>query len=170
MPIFVHITSEENAGKVRRSGLRFDKPKGPRQWGVFAMPVTPSFQITHQWVREVKQWRRGAMVGVYFRLPDSEVVWVGRYNEVHQQMTAAQAVALVMAETTMTGVQVIIPRRILRKEILRVRRVPQVVGWRHYPEAHGKRPWACECCQKGAYGSRKIREKYADPMESSSRG
>ena len=48
------------------------------------------------------------------------------------------------------------------KEIVRIRSLPQLVGWRHYPGAHGKRPWACECCQKGQYGSRKIREKYAD--------
>jgi hypothetical protein len=57
------------------------------------MPVTPSFQITHQWMREVKQWRRGTIVGPY--------------NEEHKQMTAAQAAAHVISETTMTGVQVL---------------------------------------------------------------
>jgi hypothetical protein len=87
---------------------------------------------------------------------------VGRYNEQHHQMTAARAAAHVMSQTTMTGVQVLIPRRIIPKEIFRIRNLPQLVGWRHYPDAHGKRPWACECCQKGAYGSRRIREKYAD--------
>jgi hypothetical protein len=163
MPTFVHITSEDIAKKAKRGGVRPAKPNGRPLRGVFAMPVTPSFQITHQWVREMKQWRRGTVVGIYFRIPDSELVWVGRYNEEHKQMTAAQAAAHVMSQTTMTGVQVLIPRRIIPKEILRIRSLPQLVGWRHYPDAHGKRPWACECCQKGQYGSRKIRENYADP-------
>lgn len=162
MPTFVHITSEDIAKKARRGGIRPGKASGGPLSGVFAMPVTPSFQITHQWVREIKQRRRSMMVGVYFRIPDSELVWVGRYNEEPKQMTAAQAAAHVMSQTTMTGVQVLVPRHIMPKEILRIRSLPQLVGWRHYPEAHGKRPWACECCQKGAYGSRKIREKYAE--------
>jgi hypothetical protein len=160
MPTFVHITSEDTAKKARRAGIRPAKANGRPLRGVFAMPVTLSFQITHQWVREMKQWRRGMMVGIYFRIPDSELVWVGRYNEQHQQMTAAQASAHVMSQTTMTGIQVLIPRGIIPKEIVRIRSLPQLVGWRHYPDAHGKRPWSCECCQKGAYGSRKIREKY----------
>ena len=161
MPTFVHITSEEIAKSAKRGGVRPAKPNGRPLRGVFAMPVTPSFQITHQWVREMKQWRRGTMVGVYFRIPDSELVWVGRYKVAHKQMTAAEAAAYVMALTTMTGVVVLIQRRIIPQEILRIRSLPQLVGWRHYPDAHGKRPWACECCQKGAYGSRKIRERYA---------
>ena len=55
-------------------------------------------------------------------------------------MTAAQAAAHVMSQTAMMGVQVIIPRRIIAKEIVRVRHLPQLVGWRHYPDANGKRP------------------------------
>jgi hypothetical protein len=129
------------------------------------MPVTRSFQITHQWVREVKRWRRGMMVGVYFRIPDSELVWMGRYNEAHRQMTAAEAAAHVTSQTAMNGLEMIIPRRIGAKEILRIRSLPQVVGWPHYPDAHGKRPWACECCQKGAFGSRKIRQKFAEAAD-----
>ena len=91
MPTFVHITSEEIAKSAKRGGVRPAKPNGRPLRGVFAMPVTPSFQITHQWVREMKQWRRGTMVGVYFRIPDSELVWVGRYKVAHKQMTAAEA-------------------------------------------------------------------------------
>ena len=160
MPTFVHITSEDIARKARSGGIRLPKSSRRPLRGVFAMPVTPSFQITHQWMRELKQWRRGMMVGVYFRIPDSELVWVGRYNEQHHQMTAAEAAAHIMSEKTMTGAEVLIPRRIIPKEIVRVRRLPQLIGWRHFPDAHGKRPWSCPCCQRDAYGSRKIREKY----------
>ena len=119
MPTFVHITSEDIAKNANRGGIRPGKRNGRLLRGVFAMPVTPSFQVTHQWVRELKQWRRGTMVGIYFRISDSELVWIGRYNEEHKQMTAAEAAAHVMAQTTMTGVQVIIPRRIIPKEIVR---------------------------------------------------
>lgn len=161
MPLFVHITSEDIAKKVKRGGLRAEASNYIKERGVFAMPVTPNFQITHQWVREVKQWRRGQMVGIYFRIPDSELVWVGQYNAQHQSMTAAQALAQVMAQTKMTGLQVIIPRRVGPGEIVRIRPLPQIVGWRHYPEAHGRHPFACACCQCGMYNSRKIREKYS---------
>jgi hypothetical protein len=160
---FVHITSEGVAKKTKRGGIRPGESTGRPIHGVFAMPVTPNFQVSHQWVREMKQWQGGPMVGVYFRIPDSEMVWVGRYNEQHHQMTAAQAAAHIMSHTTMTGIQVIIPRRIVPREILRIRNLRPLVGWRHYPDAHGKRPWACPCCQRDAYGSRKIREKYAGP-------
>ncbi len=110
-------------------------------------------------MRELRQWKNGELVGVYFRIPDSETVWVGRYNESHRQMTAAQASALVMSQTVMTGVEVIIPRKILAKEIRSVRKLPQGVGWRHHPESHGKRPWACGCCQRDMFRSREIRQR-----------
>lgn len=161
MPTFVHITSEDIAKKVKRGGLRVSKSNGRIVRGVFAMPVTRNFQVSHQWVREIKQLRHGLMVGVYFRIADSEPVWVGRYNQQHEQMTAAEAAARVLSENTMNGIQVIIPRRIVPKEILRVRALPQLVGWRHYPDAHGRRPWSCPCCQRDAYGSRRIRQKFS---------
>jgi hypothetical protein len=164
MPTFVHITSESIAKKARTGGIRPPKANRRPLRGVFAMPVVPNFQISHQWVREIKQWRRGLMVGVYFRIPDSELVWVGRYNQPHERITAAHAMAHVMAQTTMNGVEIVAPRRIAPKEIVGVRTLPQLVGWRHYPDAHGKRPWACPCCQRDAYGSRKIREKYGDAL------
>ena len=39
------------------------------------------------------------------------------------------------------GWEVIIPRRIAAKEIQRVRSLPQVIGWRFFPGAKGKRPF-----------------------------
>src|SRR5262245_53167623 len=97
MPTFVHVTSEDIARKARQGGIRAARTIGQPPRGIFAMPVTPNFHISHQWVREMKRWRRGLVVGVYFRIPDSELVWLGRYNEEHQQMTAAQAAARVMS-------------------------------------------------------------------------
>lgn len=158
MPTFVHVTSEDLAKKARRGGLRPGK-KGRKLNGVFAMPVTPDFQVTHQWVREMKQWRPGTIVGIYFRIPDEELVHVGHYHGPHQSMGAAEAAAHVMAQSDMTGVEVIIPRRIEAKEIVRIRNLPQLVGWRHYPGSNGKRPCPCPRCQRGLYGSRRIRAR-----------
>jgi hypothetical protein len=123
------------------------------------MPVTESFQITHQWVRELRRWRRGETVGIYFRIGDSQSVLVGRYNEEHREMTAAQAVAHVRSLQSMDGIEVVIPRRILPREIVRIRILPRIVGWRHYPDAHGKHPWSCPYCQRDSYGSRRIRDR-----------
>ena len=103
------------------------------------------------------------VVRVHFQIPDSELVWVGRCNEQPQGMTAAHAAAHLMSQAAVTGLEVIFPRRIIPTENFGVSRLPQLIGWRHYPDAHGKRPWACECCQKGQCGSRKIRENHAEP-------
>jgi len=62
-------------------------------WGVFAVPVTDNYIRTHQWLRELHRFTQQALVGVYFRLPDDEQVWLGRYNQAHQRVTAAAAAA-----------------------------------------------------------------------------
>lgn len=162
MPTFVHITSEDTAKKAKRGGIQPAKPSGRPLRGVFAMPVTPSFQFTHQWVREVKQWRRGMMVGVYFRIPDSELVWAGHYNEQLRQMTAAHAAAHVMSQTTMTACRLSSRVGSYRRRFFAFAVCCNWSVWRHYPDAHGKQPWSCPCCQRDAYGSRKIREWYAE--------
>jgi hypothetical protein len=124
------------------------------------MPVTRNFYIAYQWLRELKRRGEGAIASVYFRIPDDEIVWVGHYSENHQPMTAAEAAALMLEAENREGYEVIIPRRINRQEIHRIRHLPQVVGWRYRPGAHGKRPCGCSFCQFGRYGARRIRAKY----------
>jgi hypothetical protein len=47
------------------------------------------------------------------------------------------------------------------REIHAIRAVPQVVGWRSYPGAHGRRPCGCPYCQpRGQIRSRKLGERY----------
>jgi hypothetical protein len=164
MPVFVHLTSEKNARSILRNGInRMRKEvvwaRGARPGGIFAMPVTRNFYNSHQWLRELKRGPRTTIVGVYFRIPGEESVWVGHYNRAHRQMTAAAAVALIMRSDNREGYQVIIPRRIGKEEIHRLKHLPQVTGWRYYPGAHRRRPCAF-CVQRGEYGARRLREKF----------
>jgi hypothetical protein len=177
MPVFVHLTSQRNVSRIRRLGI------GKRKWrgrfvGVFAMPVTRNFYVSHQWLRELRRWGAGTIVGVYFRVPDEERVWVGHYNRPHVEMTAAEAAGVMMrAEqrdpararkhdqrsggwrrlpNAPEGYEVIIPRRIEPSDIIRIRSLPQVVGWRYMPGSKGTRPCTCLCCAGGTYGAGKL--------------
>ncbi|HET7229678.1 MAG TPA: hypothetical protein VFJ16_06740 [Longimicrobium sp.] len=180
MPVFVHLTAHGNLPSIRRGGIKpWKRRYRPR--GVYAMPVTPNFYVSHQWLRELRRNGGGTVVAVYFRVPDDELVEVGHYNSLHATMTAAQAVALLLqAEARVPanerardkaskavqrgtrlpaspeGYEVIIPRRIEASEIIRVKSLPQVVGWRYMPGANGTPPCTCICCAGGQYGIRKL--------------
>jgi len=156
MATFVHLTAERNLKSILRNGITLLTRRGNNVRGVYCSPVTPNYYATHQWLRELKRWKRGPgqMVAIYFRIPDDDMVSVGRYNEEHLQMTAAQAIARVMQRDYIGGYEVIIPRKIVKDEILRVKSAPQVIGWRYWPESKGNEPW---CAKRGEYGARKVR-------------
>jgi hypothetical protein len=61
--------------------------------------------------------------------------------------------------TSAEGYEVVIPRAIHPSEILRVKALPQVVGWRYFPGANGRLPCACICCSRGQYGVRKLLDR-----------
>ena len=180
MPVFVHLTSQRNLASIRRGGIGAIK-KRLRPRGVYALPVTPNFQVSHQWLRELRRLGGGTILGVYFRIPDDEPVEVGHYDSLHLPMTAAEAVALMMAAeqqdpvaaraadreskavrnrrklpSSPEGFEVIVPRVIAPSEIIRVKALPQVVGWRYRPGANGTRPCICICCERGGYGVGKL--------------
>src|SRR5262245_55365147 len=119
MAMFVHLTPEKNLKSVLRNGISRFRKRADQPHGVFAMPVTRNFFVSHQWLRELKRRGQGPIVGIYFRLPDDEPVWIGHYGQSHQQMTAAEAVALMMNAENKEGFEVIIPRRIDAKDIHR---------------------------------------------------
>src|SRR5688572_16597427 len=166
MAMFVHIADARKQRSLERSGIKPSGRKGEPGWGVYAMPVLPNYFISHQWLRELK--RRGAktMVGVYFRLPDREAIVVGHYNAAHAPMTAARAVRVIMAASDARGYEVVIPRKIEPVDIHAVRPIRQVVGWRYYPDAHGKYLCACPVCvPKGSIKSRRLREAFELSMD-----
>ncbi len=126
MAMFVHLTAEKQVKVIVRNGItRLRKSRIAGQSGIYAMPVMRNFYVSHQWLRELKRRGRGPIAGIYFRVPDAETVWLGHYNQAHQQMTAAEATAAIHEAESAEGFEVIIPRRITAKEIHRVRRLPQ---------------------------------------------
>lgn len=165
MPIFVHLAPESRIALIRRNGIgRLCKRGDDLPQGIYAVPVTPDFQVSHQWLRELKRGGRGTICGVYFRIADKELVWVGHYNQSHRKMTAAEAVAEFLSADNCEGWEVIIPRRIEAKEIHRVKSLPQVIGWRYFPGAKGKLPFCtCKYCTRGNYGAARLRARLGSP-------
>ncbi len=179
MPVFVHLASHRSIPSIRRKGIVPSRQAGTP--GVFALPVTRNFYVSHQWLRELRRWGRGTIVGVYFRLPDDEPVTVGHYGKGGVEMTAAEAAGILFdverndpararerdrrskavqrghrLPVSPEGIEVVIPRAILPSEIVRLSALPQVVGWRYYPGANGRAPCPCICCQRGVPGMGKL--------------
>ncbi len=160
MAMFVHLAPAFRVANIRRNGIRRQrKPAGEFPGGIFAVPLTRNFYLSHQWLRELKRRNAGPLAGIYFRVPDELQVWVGHYGQAHRWMSAAAAVAIFLAAEDSQGWEVVIPRRIEAAEIHRVRVLPQVVGWRFSPTAKGKKPCSCDFCTRGEYGARRLRER-----------
>lgn len=145
MAMLVHLAPEKAIPAIRRGGIKTSKlhPRLGHESGVFAMPVVPNFYVSHQWLRELKRAGQRTLCGVYFRIPDDEEVVIGHYNQAHITTTAAEAVGIVFDSDDTEGYEVLVPRRIERSELHRVRHLPQVVGWRYRPDAHSA--WYCGC-------------------------
>ncbi|MBV8685849.1 MAG: hypothetical protein JOZ90_08675 [Alphaproteobacteria bacterium] len=181
MPVFVHLASHRDLPAIRRGGIALVKRRGVRARAVYALPVTRNFNLSHQWLRELRRHGGGFMLGIYFRLPPDEPVELGHYHLPHRTVSAAEAVALMLAAegrdpaaaraadaasgavqrgralpASPEGYEVLIPRAIARSEILRVKALPQVAGWRYRPGAHGRPPVACLRGERGAWGLRRL--------------
>jgi hypothetical protein len=156
MVMLVHMTAAKLEPKIRRGGLR-------QQYGLYAFPVLPSHTLTHQWTREIMKWKRQPMIGVYFRVPDDEPVRFRRYGRVARTLSAARAVAEIRKQADPRRYEIIVDRAVRGSEIVRIAPVRGVVGWRHMPDAHGKRPCGCPgCVARGEPGGRKIRARWEE--------
>jgi hypothetical protein len=161
MADFVHITTARAARRIERSGIAARSHRRAGGRGVYCMPVLPSFTLTYQWVRELRRWHPGVLVAIQLRLPDDEPVTVGRYGRPPSEVTAAQAVAAVRGLDDPYGYEVFVPRAITAAEVRRVRDIPQGVGWRYLPAAHGRRPCACPAClPRGMYKAASVRRRF----------
>ena len=161
MPILTHLTPEKDASSIRRSGIKAISSGWGTPKGVFCMPRLPNFLVTHQWLRELKRGGHRTIIGVDFRLSSHEPVWVGHYGQIHEEMSVGRAIGLLMTIPNPFGFEVIVPRPIRPDELIRVRTLRQVLGWRYHPDAHGKRPTCtCRVClPKGLIKSRRLRQR-----------
>ncbi|MCA8986632.1 MAG: hypothetical protein KDA78_03270 [Planctomycetaceae bacterium] len=164
MALLVHLAAEKEIESIRRAGIKPRRLKQPLNEGydriVFAMPVTDNFHVSHQWLRELKRGGQRTIVGVYFRIPDDQIVMVGHYNQNHQLLTAVEAIGVIFNAEQPEGFEIIVPRKIQPSEIHKIISLPQVIGWRYYPDAKGNKPCGCPFCTKGDINSKRIRVAY----------
>ena len=113
MPTLVHLADMKEIASIRRNGIKTSKWRG----GIFCMPVTPNFYVSHQWLRELKRGGARTLCAVYFRLPSEEIVFAGRYNAEHRETPLSEAMQEFNEDNQQLGYELIIPRKILPKEI-----------------------------------------------------
>lgn len=161
MPILTHLTSAKREGSIRRAKIKPVSPGYGTPRGVFCMPLLLDYFLSHQWLRESKRRGQRTIVAVDFRLPSGETAWIGHYNRPHDETSVGRAIGMLMALEDARGFELIVPRPIRREELLRVRTPRQVLGWRYFPDAHGRRPTcACRVClPKGSIKSRRLRRR-----------
>lgn len=133
----LHLTPVTRSAAILRGGIsaqptRIEIAGQSKIRGVYAMPIVADFWTTYQWLRELRSEHGQRMVAVHFRIPDDEAVHVGCYWKTHHTTTAAEAAAWVMANPK--GAEVVVPRKIDKKEILRVVEPRQLVGWTKSPD------------------------------------
>lgn len=126
------------------------------------MPVTDNHLVTHQWIRELRRTRKVPKIAVQFRVPDKENVKLGRYGPDKMTVKASEAIGIVSKHEASFGLEVILPRKVQPKEILKFYTPPKVTGWRYWPDAKGTKPCPCPYCQRGLPYSRRIREQFND--------
>jgi hypothetical protein len=157
MVSFLHIADKNDGASIVRNGIRSGKPKSGGLRGVYAVPVVPSYATTHQWARELKRSGVRTLICVQFRIPDDEFVLVGKYNGEKLQMTASEAASAFLTHTDPMGLEMIVPRRITPKEIMRTYPAPRITGWRYYPEAKGRQPFChCKFCNRGEIRAQRL--------------
>ena len=170
MPRFIHLAPEPLAKRIRRHGIQ---PTRIRGWpafdgladidrAVWAFPVTPSFTVSHQWLRELKRGGVRTLVGIVFRIADNEPVLARHYSAPPRRMTAAEAVGSILSQPEPLGWEVLIPRRIAASEIVAVRHLPQTLGWRTIPDRQRIVVCSCpRCVEPGTVKAARRRAQFA---------
>lgn len=153
MPTLVHLADANEAKKILKNGI---KP-GKHASGVFFMPVSQDFFGSHQWLRELKRRGIKTFVGIYFRLHSSEEVWYGHFNEKHAKGPLGVGIRDFLDREDRLGYEFLIERRIEASEIVKVRHLPQGIGWRYQPHSHRKESFCvCPMCvSRGEINARK---------------
>jgi hypothetical protein len=162
MPVLVHLADERNSQKITRNGI---KPRR-RGAGVYCLPVLPNFYVSHQWLRELKNNGVRSYIGVYFRLPSSEKVYAGKYGQRHRYIMLGEAIREIMEMEDPLGYELIVDRKILSSEVMRLVHLPQTIGWRYFPGSHSRKPCNCEYCLRGTIKGRRTMNRLNEEDQS----
>ena len=144
MTLLVHITAENRAAIIRRTGIAATRwrpqPAECPQWdrAVWAFPVLPSYTLPPSWARELKRSGRSTLAAVTFRIRDDELVYARHFSTPPQPMTAASASGLIRAAEDARGYEIMVLRRVQPREIVRIQILPRATGWRYWPAAKGR--------------------------------
>jgi hypothetical protein len=154
---FVHLSDSRKICRIARSGIRVGITSLEGVKGVYCTPVSRDFFRTHQWLRELKRSGKKTLHAIQFRLPNDTIVWIGRYNELHIQTTAGEAAAAFELHKDGLGLEIIVPCSVPRSAITRIYVPSQVLGWRFYPDAKGRKPFCgCKYCNKGEINAYRV--------------
>jgi hypothetical protein len=152
MTLFVHIAPEGVAKRIRRNGIQArrmapDPANHPEHRRVvWAFPVLPSYTLTYSWGRELKRSGAKTLAAAVFRLAEDAPVYVRHYTQAPRLVTAAEALDIIRAQADPRGYEIMVPRRIEAREIVRVHPLPRAIGWRYMPDAKAKAASiACDC-------------------------
>lgn len=158
MAMFVHFAPVSELASIRKRGLRTSK----HARGVYAVPATPDFYASHQWLRELRRCHGNAtLMAIYFRVSGDAPALYGRYGGPHVIGTADMAVAALMQAEEPLGFETILDGPIAPSAITSYRAVRQVTGWRFFPKAKGRKPCSCPACLgRGEPYSQRIRARF----------
>jgi len=157
MTQFVHFTDSKTVDRVARRGILAIKTQLDGVRGCYCTPVLQDYFRTHQWLRELKRRGCQSMHAVQFNLAPETRVWVGRYDEEHLDVTAAEAAAIFAQHANGLGLEVVVPHGVPKSAIGRVYLPSQVLGWRYSPEAKGKPPFCgCRYCNRGEINAYRV--------------
>lgn len=160
MATFIHIFAEEDRKKILHNGIKVAKTGWRKIDGVFLSPVTEDHTQTHQWMREVQRIRNVPKLAARIRIPNDESVYIGKYNEEHIAVSAAEVIAIAREHQNPWGLEMIVSRAVRAAEVIKIYRLPKVVGWRRHPNSKGTKPCGCSYCQRGEPGAKKLRAMY----------
>jgi hypothetical protein len=149
MITFVHLVPEKEVKSILRSGIKTSEVYGKEiKNGVFCMPLTQDYFATYQWLRELKRKGQNKFLAIHFKVPDNEEVLFGHYGnrEDNKKVTASEAVKLMMESENKQGIEIIINRKIDKKEIVKTVHINNNVGWRYYPGSHARKLCKCTGC------------------------
>jgi hypothetical protein len=143
--------------RILRNGIKAQDVRCGSLRGVYCLPVSRSHYKTHQWLRELKRGGMKTILAVQFHVPSDQEVFIGQYNGDFMKVAASEALGIFEAHETGLGLEAVIPRPVARSEIRRAYTPNQVLGWRFYPTAKGKKPFCgCKFCNHGEINAYRV--------------